>query len=645
MIKENHEIDGAIESFTKLITKAIEKAIPKQHIKSFNEPLPDEILEIINKRNRTRKLWQDTRASYLKTKLNNLNKKITKKIEEHKDNKWSEKLSKLKVQDNSLWKMTKCISKKRDSKIPRLHGPRGVKYSDAEKAQVLAENFEKVHHLTEEFGNIETEQEVIDNVLDIEQSEIDLNEIKYVSPREVAKAIKNTRPKKAPGLDGLQNIILKNLPFKAIIYLTNIFNSCFRNAYFPADWKIANVLAFPKPGKDPLFPQNYRPISLLPTLSKIFEKIILNRILEFENTHKILVQEQFGFRKSRSTVQQLARITNIISNNYNINRHTAMMLLDIEKAFDTVWHEGLFFKLNKYKIPIYIIKIIISYLKNRKFKTQVNGKFSSMQSIVAGVPQGSILGPILFLFYINDLPMHPKVRLAFFADDTALLADSWNQNQALKYLQEYVKDLEKYYNTWKIKINVAKTELIIFTRNTRKQKLSEIKMNDTIVEMKDQVKYLGVILDKKLSYTAHLKNTRNKGYAAVSQMYSLLNRKSKLSTKNKLLIHKIIIRPVLLYAAPIWSNTCKTNVKNLEIVQNKVLRMITAAEPGTSNLEIREELNVKEISILINEIATKFYKEQIKHLDILKDIGIYNHENAPFKIKYKLPHQILIKKE
>lgn len=154
----------------------------------------------------------------------------------------------------------------------------------------------------------------------------------------------------------------------------------------------------------------------LPTLSRILEIIILNRIKEFEKNNKTVIDEQFGFQERKCTVQQLARITNYISYNFNIKHSTSMVLLDIEKAFDTVWHQGWIYKLQKLSIPLYIIKIILHHLRNRHFTVKINDVISDKQHIATGVLQGSILGPVLFSYYINDIPKGDMINIALFVE-------------------------------------------------------------------------------------------------------------------------------------------------------------------------------------------------------------------------------------
>ena len=168
-------------------------------------------------------------------------------------------------------------------------------------------------------------------------------------------------------------------------------------------------------------------------------------------------------------------------------------------------------------------------------------------------------------------------------------------------------------------------------------------MSETTIMLKNEAKYLGVTLDEKLKFTTHIKNAKNKANAALSQLYPLINRKSKLSLHNKLIIYKMIFKPILLYAAPIWSNTLKYNLNSLEIFQNKIIRMITNAERFESNQKIREKLKLTTIKEEIIKSATKFYKIQIKQNTLLNDVATYNKETAPFKIKHRLPHYVIMK--
>ena len=264
--------------------------------------------------------------------------------------------------------MAKCLVRKSTlNKVPTLHGKNGLAVSNVDKAEVLADHYELVHHPTRDFGDLETDRLVNKRYREIANAPCDTNTLELVTPREIKRVIMKTGSRKAPGHDGIQNILLKNLPKKAFVKLNYIFNACLIHCHFPDAWKIANILPFHKAGKDKLFPASYRPISLIPTLAKTFERLIFNRILSFENKNKLLICEQFGFRKNRSTVQQLINLVNAITVNLNINKTTAIVLLDLEKAFDTVWHKGLIYKLIESKLPICLIKLAQEYLSGRKF--------------------------------------------------------------------------------------------------------------------------------------------------------------------------------------------------------------------------------------------------------------------------------------
>lgn len=635
-IKSINDIDNIINTLTKNIQTAIAHSIPK--IKGSNKDnIPEFITNMIKLRNSTNRKYQRTRNTIYKTRKNQLTHEIRWEINKYHNTNLENKLKTLNTKDNTLWNAIK-MKKYKDNTIPTLHGPNGLVSSNEEKAETIADIFERVHYLTQDFSDKTTERTVNREFTFIQHTQINTDNIKPVTAKEIKTLLKKLKPKKAPGLDGIQNIILKNLPKKAIAQLIYIFNACLKTSYFPDAWKKAKILPFKKPGKDPKFPQNYRPISLLPTLAKLLEMIINNRLNKFLDDNNIITPEQFGFRQKHYTVQQLARLTDHISTNFNKKKNTGLLLLDIEKAFDTVWTKGLIYKLNNIDTPLYITKIISNYLTNRTFTIQVKNNQSTYRNIVAGVPQGSILGPKLFLIYINDLPKNVKTNIALFADDTAIYSSSGSKEILANNIQRHITDLEEYYNKWKIKINVNKTELIIHSH--KRNKLTNIiKLYDENINVTNQAKYLGLILDKKLNYSQHTASIHKKANAAISILYPLL-KNTYTSTHNKLLIYKACIRPIIMYAAPVWGNTCKSNYKKLQTIQNKCLKMALNVDKRTSTKLIHDTLKVPTIKEYILEHTKKFYNEKLNNIEILKNTC--KKINKTTWDKYKLPQEIIL---
>ena len=642
------DVDRAVDELVIVIQKASLEAIPKDKIKRNFQFISNEIKGMIKTRNKLRKICQRTNKQEYKNLKNRLSNLIKRKIAIFSNENWDRKLDKLEVKDNSLWKMAKCLTKRKETEIPVLHDLNGLALSNEDRVAQIADNFEKVHHLTGDMGDYDNDRLIHKVYNEIQKKTIDKDQIEPTNPKEIRKVIKRTKPKKAPGLDNIQNILLKNLPKKGIVQLNYIFNACFLLSYFPSNWKRASILPIHKTGKDKLFPQSYRPINLLPTLSKIYEKIILNRIKNHENKHQYLIPEQFGFREQRNTVQQLYRVSNHISTNFNLNKATALALLDIEKAFDTVWHEGLIHKLANYNFPIYILKILQSYLENRTFIVKANKVSSTERLIAAGVPQGSILGPVLFIYFLNDIPKSAQVKLSLFADDTALYVSSWRIRLAVGKLQSYLNILLEYFQLWKLKINIDKTEFIVFNVKKRKELVPKLAMNNIEIQPKTEAKYLGKILDHNLNHSKHIQSIKRKAYGVIGMLHCLIGRRSKLRVKNKLILYKAIVRPIIMYAAPVWSNTCKTNVNTLQIIQNRCLRLILKSSPKEKSKELHNKCKVQLVRDYIYELAKKFYVNQIEISEAMQELTneliIYKTKSdMPFKCKHSMPYQLLIK--
>ena len=216
---------------------------------------------------------------------------------------------------------------------------------------------------------------------------------------------------------------MKNLAVKSIVQISYIFKACFKLSYFPTGWKIAKVIPTPKPGKPFSNLANNRPINLLNILGKLMERIICQHFITHLDKNNITAPHQFGFRCNHTTIHQLQRVTEHIIIERNKNRTTQLLLLDIQKAFDSVQHTALITKLHDINTPASILNTIANYLSDRKFFVSLNDTRSSTKTITAGaVPQGFILGPLFFTIYINDLSTSQNTRTAIYADDAGIYA-------------------------------------------------------------------------------------------------------------------------------------------------------------------------------------------------------------------------------
>jgi hypothetical protein len=341
---------------------------------------------------------------------------------------------------------------------------------------------------------------------------------------------------------------LRHLPRRPLVHLAHLFNHCIRLSHFPTSWKEAKVVALPKPGKDPKFAQNLHPINLLSSTGKDFEKLILEITKIHIGERNLLNASQFGFRARHSTTLQCMRLADHVTLHLNNNMSTAAVFLDIEKAFDTTWQPGLLYKLSKLQFSTSFIKLIGSFLSQRKFRVSVKGETSTPSSMQAGVPQGSILSPTLYNLYINDTPLTPGVNLALFADDTCLYATDRKEGCVMRKIQCGLDSMAAWCKHLNIKINENKTRAIYFTlRNRRPDSL--LTLNGRNIPFVNNVKCLGVLFDKRMTWRLYIQMIDAKTFRTFIRIYSLL-KNERLSSNIKLTLHKSLIRSVMAYACP-----------------------------------------------------------------------------------------------
>ncbi|GBO06085.1 putative RNA-directed DNA polymerase from transposon BS [Araneus ventricosus] len=336
--------------------------------------------------------------------------------------------------------------RKKAQKIPALQGENGFAYSDSIKAETIALSLEKQFSLND-LSHRETENEVKKST-EFSSPPLTNNNIynlKCIQPFEVIKVITNLNIKKAYGFDCINNKMLKNLPCTMIFEFTEIIKNIFKVNYFPKAWKTAIVVPSLKHGKDPTLPENYRTISLLSTLSKLTENFILDKLNEHLAENKILCPEQFGFRKSLTTTHQLLRVVEYITSGFEKGECTGAVILDVQKAFDRVWIQGLIHKLIRYRTPPHLVQLLKYYLEARKFAVKIGNNISEAKIMRAGIPQGGKISPVLYSLYVNKIPKTHKTLLGMYADDTAILAKNKNHKYTAAALNQHLAKLDDWF--------------------------------------------------------------------------------------------------------------------------------------------------------------------------------------------------------
>jgi hypothetical protein len=646
------DIDLAVSKFTNIVKEASGESIPSTKRFQYRHKFSPQVHALIKDRNFVRRHIK--RFPHLRSEVNRLNREIRLAVAISNRFEWNDKLASLDVKDNSLFTFARNLKRKK-SGLPPLKIPNPnwypqaneeeseftFLYNEAEKCQKLAESFQKSHQID---PNDTCHSAAIKSSIDfIKSAAVDFPETDDVTFEEVKFEISRLRVRKASGHDGIASLVIKNFPTAALQLLVDIFNACLRSGFFPSAWKIGKIFPIAKPGKDSSSPDSYRPITLLPIIGKIFEKIILSRILEFVEDNQILRDQQFGFRARHSTTQQIIRIVETVSLRFNENKSTAMTLLDIEKAFDSVWHEALLHKIHSYGFSMYLVKIISSFLTNRHSFVSI-GKASSFSfSITAGTPQGSPMSPPLFNIFMNSIPVPRHCKIAIYADDTALISSIKNYDieTLVKRMEQGLIEIESEFASWKIRLNSLKTESILFTKSLIMQREKEnhkISFNGESLEWLPWVKYLGVILDSKLLLSKNTENNVAKARKAMCLLFPLLKKNSCLPLKPKLMLYRSYIRPILTYACPVFANAAKTHLNKLQVLQNKNLRMVLNAPFRTRIKTLHKKTNMPTISEFITKLTEKFYARASGSSNrLVKRLGDYSQRTLPQRLKHKLP--------
>lgn len=596
------DLDEEVLSFTQKIQMAAWQSTPQKKAITQQPMYPPYIKQMVLEKRKLRKKWQQTRCPFDKAKLNNMCKKLTNSIQKIDNDRLKISLQKLthgKDTNYSLWKCTKKFSqpKKQDPPLKQSDGTWAK--SNSEKAKLFSEHLENTFT-----PNPSSNSTILENVMQ------DSTQIASATASEIELEIKSLKRNKSPGFDLITSEVLIELPQTAIAKLTALINGALLLKHFPTYWKVAEVIMIQKPGKPPNEISSYRPISLLPILSKLLEKIILKRMRPIIIEKNIIPNHQFGFRPEHSTIEQVHRICDTIERTLENKEVCSTVFLDVSQAFDKVWHEGLLHKVRKY-FPMQLSQIMESYLSSRYFRIKYHDSYSNLKLIQAGVPQGSILGPILYLIYTYDIPCPRDSMIATFADDTAILSTGKNATESTTKTQNAINQIVEWTIKWGINLNHNKSVHVDFTNNRISHHVLTI-FNKT-VPYSNSAKYLGMNLDAKLRWKEHIKKKKQELDIRYRELYWLLGEKSHISLHNKLMIYKQVLVPIWSYGIQLWGCSHKSNIKIIQTFQNKVLRRMVNAPWYIRNSDLHRDLGIDTVDEIITKYAIAHHTKLQSH--------------------------------
>ena len=563
----------AINWETRLAEKSVNDAW-NDFIDFTNNQIERHIPKRVSKR-RKRKPWVDLdvraaiKAKNLAWKEYKKNKSIenwesfkqirnsTNRIVQSNKCKFENKLAQeIKTNPKQFWNYVRSKSKKSNS------------YPDLidEGSNIISDDKQKANYFNEYFASVYTDEDKhFIPRLELRNKDKFLGTINF-TPSLVEKQLSQLNTSKAAGPDNLHARVLNELSLHISKPLYIIFNKSLTEGRLPNAWKVANVKPLHKKGAKNQV-SNYRPVSLTAICCKIMEKIIRSEIIKYLEENDFLAKDQHGFRSGRSCSTQLLETLELWSGFIENGMTVDCIYLDFAKAFDKVPHGRLINKLEAYGFNGNLLNWVRDFLNDRKQRVVINGISSNMESVTSGIPQGSVLGPTLFVIFINDLPETVKAYVKIFADDTKIF-NAINSSDDNVILQEDIDNLVNWSKKWQLPFNMEKSKLVQYGRNIM-QHTYYIEGNE--IENVQSEKDLGVTFDSSLRFTSHINNITNK---ANSRLGMIKRNFTNLSKDIVLPLYKSLIRPILEYGSSIWNPKLKTDLIEIEKIQKRATKLI-----------------------------------------------------------------------
>ena len=589
------DLDKYTDFIIAAISTAVDKAIPtSKSVRTESTPISDETRALIKEKRKLRRLYSQKKDPAVKTRINQLQKQVKEDLKLESLVSWENFCNSISLESDpsKSWRKIKNFLKPKGQRdYPTLHHANKVGKTNTDKAQLFAESVERhfgiesdhfdSNHFHDVNKFVEDNHRHFYPPEDPDDYRFDVgNEHELVADVDATtliKLVKFLERGKAPGPDTIPNEVLRLGTTTSLFHhLAKLFTSSIQLGYIPTAWKIATLRMLLKPDKLPSLTTSYRPISLISSIMKLFERVIEQRLRSHLEHIGFINKHQSGFRKAKSTADHLFRLSQSIMESFNKREHVVAAFLDVEKAFDNVWHNGLRYKIFQLDLPTKMTRWLSDFLVGRLIQVNVNNFFSNQINPKAGVPQDSVLSPLLFLIYVNDLPAphHNQTSLSQFADDTAQWAFSLSVRIAAKLLQQDLLNLAMWCAKWRIKLNPEKTKVIIFSRSilARKTELN-LKLYGETLKIYPQVKFLGITFDSQLNFKKHFEDILDRCNTRYYRLRLLANKKWGPSPSSFIQIYKQCVRPIFEYGALSTITTSDNIISKIQRLQNKFIRL------------------------------------------------------------------------